>query len=205
MLVAVDVALLTLDGDRLSVLLRKGTDPQVKGRWMLPGAVVHEGEQLRDAALRALAAVGVQGQAPSVLGVLDGPEQAERDARGPVLCVAHGELVPTPETLDADLVLAPVDERWPGRFRTLPRDQDRVVRLAVAQTRAAYAASPDPAGLLGPEAFTLTELRHVHEAVLGEGLQRDTFGRKMQPLLVETGEQTAGTVGRPSHLYFQAT
>lgn len=204
-LVAVDVALLMLsEEDRLCVLLRKGQQDPVSGRWSLPGAFLHEGEQLVDAAVRALADQGLQGRAPTVLGVFDGAGQTDRDSRGPVLCVAHSDVVPEPEIAGPDLVLAPVDERWPGRHRSLPFDQDRIVAQAVAQTRAAYATTPDPCGLLGPESFTLTELRGVHEVVLGEALQRDTFARRMKPQLALTGEQTAGTVGRPSQLYLRA-
>ncbi len=203
-LVAVDVALLTLFDDRLCVLLRKGQQDPVTGRWLLPGTLLHDGEQLVDTALRALADVGLHGQAPTVLGVFDGAGQDDRDSRGPVLCIAHSDVVPEPETAGPDVVLAPVDERWPGRHRTLPFDQDLMVARAVQQARSAYAATPDPYGLLGPESFTLTELRSVHEVVLGEALQRDTFARRMKPQLGETGQQTAGTVGRPSRLFLRA-
>lgn len=203
-LVVVDVALLAVSQDRLCVLLRRGQHEPVRGRWSLPSSFLHEGEQLLDTALRALADQGLHGQEPTVLGVFDGAGQDDRDSRGPVLCVACSDVVPAPEVAGPDQVLAPVDERWPGRHRSLPFDQDRIVAQAVAQTQAAYASTPDPYGLLGPESFTLTELRTLHEAVLDESLQRDTFARRMKPQLVETDEQTAGTVGRPSQLYLRA-
>lgn len=79
-------------------------------------------------------------------------------------------------------------------------DHDLIVELAVQDLRERYRQSPDPAGLL-QEPFTLLELRTVHEAVLGHPLQKDTFRRQMVPGLVDTGELTDGTIGRPAALY----
>ncbi|MDP9406447.1 MAG: NUDIX domain-containing protein, partial [Actinomycetota bacterium] len=88
---AVDVALLTVlyDGRRarLGVLVHERHD----GSWSLPGTFVHEGERLREAALRALAGkAGVRGREPEQLRVFDDPE---RDWRGWVVSVAHVDLV----------------------------------------------------------------------------------------------------------------
>lgn len=52
----------------------------------------------------------------------------------------------------------------------------------------------------GP-AFTLTELRRVHEAVAGRPLQRDTFRRMVEPHLHRTAFTSEGRVGRPGVLY----
>jgi hypothetical protein len=103
-----------------------------------------------------------------------------------------------------DLSLAVVGDGrilLPDRQRQLPFGQDAIVRRAVEELRRLYGRSPDPEGLLGVEEFTLSELRDVHAAVLGEGWQIDTFRRRMQPRLVETGEQTSGGPGRPAALF----
>jgi hypothetical protein len=83
----------------------------------------------------------------------------------------------------------------------LPFDHAEIVRFAVERARESYADSPDPGGLLGTEPFTMRDLRHVHEAVLGHSLQRDTFRRAMEPKLEPTGKLTDGTRGRPSQLW----
>jgi hypothetical protein len=49
--------------------------------------------------------------------------------------------------------------------------------------------------LLG-DAFTLRDLRLIHEAVAGEPLQLDTFRRAMEGQLEATGDTTAGGRGR---------
>lgn len=88
----------------------------------------------------------------------------------------------------------------PDGQRTLPFDHETIVGLAIAELRARYAERPDPAGLLtGP--FTFLRLRELHETIVGEPLQRDTFRRAMLPFVEPTDEIEQGTVGRPARLY----
>jgi 8-oxo-dGTP diphosphatase len=182
--VAVDVALLTVRADRLAVLLHRGQ------AWSLPGTFVRVEETLREAALRALATkVGVTGREPVQLQVFDA---LDRDDRGRVLSVAHVDLVPAGE-IDGDLV--PVDALPPLRY-----DHDRIVAAAAAWARGLYADRPDPRGLAGDE-FTLADLQRVHEAVLGEPLQKDTFRRRMIDGLVDAGRLSRGSVGKPARVY----
>lgn len=63
-------------------------------------------------------------------------------------------------------------------------------------------AVPDPRGFLD-RPFTLGELREVHEAVLGEPLLRDTFRRRMEPMLrpLEGTVAMPAGVGRPGQVY----
>ena len=205
--VAVDVALLTvLPGPpRLSVLVH----PRDEGQWSLPGTFLHQGERLRDAALRALATkAGVTGEDPEQLRAFDDPG---RDPRGWVLSMAHVDLVPArrlESRLAPGCLLAPVQGRPPrvvvdGTPGGLAFDHDLIVDDAVRWARAAYAAGPDPRGLLG-EAFTLSELRRLHEAVLGVELQRDTFRRAVEGQVEQTGELRRGSVGKPARLFRHA-
>lgn len=85
----------------------------------------------------------------------------------------------------------------PGR---LAYDHAEIIALAVDDVRARCAASPDPDRLLDEE-FTLRDLRLVHEAIVGESLQRDTFHRFMEPHLEPTGERVAIGRGRTAELY----
>lgn len=189
--VAVDTAVLTVDGGRLAVLLAAGA---------LPGTFLHSRETLAEAVLRSLRAkAGVTGRQPRQLRVFDNPN---RDPRGWVLSVAHVELVPRAAlegALSRDAVgLLPVDDA--AGLGSLPYEQEQIVRAAVESVRADYAAEPDPGALL-PEPFTLAQLRELHGAVLGQEPMRDTFRRYMEPRLAGTGEMTDGTRGRPSRLW----
>jgi ADP-ribose pyrophosphatase YjhB (NUDIX family) len=203
--VAVDVAVLSVvaddeGADRLSVLLHRRSTGAEHGKWSLPGSFLRERERLADAVQRTLLdKCGISGLTPRQLLVLDDPG---RDDRGWVLSVAHLDVVPV---ADAPSLFSRADLRWapirgaaavvPGQ-RRLPFDHDEIVAQAVSRFRADHAEVPDPYRLLeGP--FTVRELRHLHEAVLGEPLQKDTFRRAMLPHLVATKSTDSGSVGRP--------
>ncbi len=219
--VAVDTAMLTVpDSGRLSVLLTKTNDAVADGgdQWRLPGTFLHAGERLAEAVLRSLREkAGVEGLRPRQLRVFDEPG---RDDRGWVLSVAHLDAVPIDRILETERTkLVPVDE--------LPRlqyDHAKIVATAVETLRAEYRRSPDPARLLhgfsGPEfvankvstpdgvyepdgAFTMLDLRMLHEAVLGEHLVADTFRRTMLPYLQATGQMRRGVRGKPAELFVQ--
>lgn len=192
--VAVDTAVLTLDGDRGLVVLqvRRGSG----SGWALPGTFLHEGETLADAVDRSLRVkANVRGLHPRQLHVFDHPR---RDDRGWVLSVAHVAVVQADQLasrLAAKTRLVPI--RAPGR---LPYDHASIIARAVDHIRSRYDGKPDPDRLLGDE-FTLRELRLAHEAVLGKSLQRDGFRRTVEPQLVATGMTATGTRGRPAELF----
>lgn len=192
--VAVDTAVLALEGDRGLVVLQVRRENG--SGWALPGTFLHEGETLADAVDRSLRVkASVRGLHPRQLHVFDHPG---RDDRGWVLSVAHVDVVRADQLgsrLVAQTRLVPV--RAAGR---LPYDHAGIIALAVDHIRSRYLDSPDPDRLLGDE-FTLRELRLAHEAVLGKSLQRDWFRRTMEPQLVATGTTTTGTRGRPAELY----
>jgi ADP-ribose pyrophosphatase YjhB (NUDIX family) len=199
------------------LLLRRDAAPRA-GAWGLPGSFVRERERLAAAVLRTLAdKCGIGGLAPRQLHVFDDPA---RDDRGWVVSVAHTDVVPLDRLGPAltgrdDLALAPVAPavaagvgspspvELPGRQTSLPFDHDEIVARAVLDLRDRYRATPDPAGLV-PEPFTFLALRRTHDAVLGRPQQKDTFRRRMLPLLVEDGEIARGGVGRPAQRYRRA-
>jgi 8-oxo-dGTP diphosphatase len=197
--VAVDTALLVLGQVPVELLVLQVRRNGAPG-WALPGTFLHPGERLADAVARSLAEkAGVRGLRPRQLHVFDDPE---RDERGWVLSVAHVVVV-RPDRLASRLPertrLVPVTR--PGR---LPYGHGAIVELATADLRDRYRMEPDPDELLGPE-FTLRELRHAHEAVEGQPLQRDWFRRTMEPLLEATGRFVAAGRGRPAELFRRAT
>lgn len=190
--VAVDAAVLTLaDVGGLGVLLLPADE--VRGLPVrLPGTFLHEGELLVDAVLRALREkADVRGLAPTQLRVFDA---VDRDDRGRVLSVAFMDAV-RPDALPNRALVVDVDALPPLAF-----DHDRIIAFAVDALRARYREMPDPARLLD-EPFTLSRLRAVHEAVLGRGLQPDTFRRSMLPHLVATGALERTGRGRPAEMY----
>ena len=190
--VAVDTAVLTVPiGGPLSVVQVRD---QVDGDWRLPGTFVHEGERLADAVLRSLRdKAGVTGLAPRQLHVFDDPS---RDDRGWVLSVAHLDVVPVAALQTAtEARVTPVSEAT-----GMVHGHDDILEFAVARLRADHRGAPDPHGLL-PSPFTMSALRGLHEAVLGERLLPDSFRRAMLPMLTATAEKRAAGPGKPAVLY----
>jgi 8-oxo-dGTP diphosphatase len=192
--VAVDTALLTPDPDEGLIVLEVKRDDA--SGWALPGTFLHPGERLADAVNRSLRdKAGVQGVHPHQLEVFDDPD---RDERGWVLSVAHWAVVPPQQLASRSTAatrLMPVTS--PGR---LIYDHRLIIEAAVRHIRSRYEAQPDPDRLLG-DAFTVRQLRLLHEAVAGEKLDRDWFRREMKDDLEPSGVMSEGTRGRPAELY----
>jgi ADP-ribose pyrophosphatase YjhB (NUDIX family) len=198
---AVDVALLTVVDGALAVLMTKAEQGFATGKWALPGTFVREDELLADAALRVLREkCGVAGESPRQLRVFDA---LDRDQRGRVVSVAHVDLVPLLGLEAAHLApIAGGQVTIPGRQQRLPFDHDQIVAEAVRWARTRYSERPDPCRLLGEE-FTFYQLRKLHEAVLEtrETPAKDTFRRRMEGLVAETGRMSSGSVGKPARLF----
>ncbi len=200
--VAVDIAVLTVAGGRLCVVLTRDDD----GHAALPGRFVRKKrtveQTVREVLDRKLGLAGTD-IAPHLLAVFSDPD---RDPRGWTMSVAHAVALPVEALTDVDGELAPLTPD--GRLEsgeTLLYDHDAIVAAAVGDLRRHYEDRPDPDGLLRPP-FTLTDLREVHEAVLGRRLMRDSFNRRVEPLLeVETDADGTPVTrvggGRPARLF----
>lgn len=231
--VAVDTAVLTVPMSesgpgQLSVLLTLTNDAAVSGadEWRLPGTFLRVGETLSDAVLRSLREkAGVEGLQPRQLRVFDAPN---RDERGWVLSVAHLVAVPADRiSLTARTQIVLVDE-----LPALQYDHAEIIDAAVKALRDEYQRAPDPAHLLpnfehegmsaneaaptdaSPTdaqddepggAFTMRDLRSLHESVLGERLVADTFRRTMLSGLEATGMMRRGVRGKPAELFVRAS
>jgi ADP-ribose pyrophosphatase YjhB (NUDIX family) len=217
--VAVDVALFTVAQDesgkvdRLAFLLHRRQDGLAKGEWALPGRMVRERERLSEAVEIALREkCGLKGIEPKQLQVFDEPT---RDSRGWVMSVAHVttqkfELVAEVLAENPDLALGYVVPsaksvlELPENQDALPFEQDLIVLKGVEDLRRRYKSRPDPDHLLG-RTFTIYQLRRIHEAVLGQNLDKDLFRRKMEGKLESTGEISIGSVGKPAQLFRRKT
>lgn len=175
-------------------------------RHRLPGTFLHSTETLAGAVLRSLRdKAGVDGLRPRQLHVFDDPQ---RDDRGWVLSVAHVDVVRAERIPDDDrTMLLPTSE-----VPQLPYDHNTIIDFAVESIRADYSAKPDPSFLLPDPlpaepagAFTILDLRRLHEAVTGRKWNADTFRRTMLPSLSPTGLSRRGVRGKPAKLYVRAS
>ncbi len=217
--VAVDVALLTVARGSLQTLLVQRAGQPQQGRWALPGGFVAIDESLDAAAARVLAAkAGLEDVFSEQLYTFGEPG---RDPRTRVISVVYFALV-EPGRLeraveargDRQLALATLEVAANGRVRgvravgpggaELPLAFDHAAILATAVERVRGKLDYAPIGFeLLPGAFTLLELRRVHEAVLGRPLNKDSFRRKVidRGLVEPTGDRATGLGHRPPELY----
>lgn len=195
--IAVDVVVLTCTNRGLEVLLTPGPGGESRA---LPGRFLRPKKRLRDGVVDVLSektGIDVDPRTATWLGLFDDPR---RDPRGWTMSAAYLLGVPQELAGRSWFGLEPV-ERGRAAGGPLLYDHDEILAAGVDALRAEYEARPDPRGFL-TRPFTLTELREVHEAVLGERLLRDTFRRRMEPML-RTVEGTAmpSGVGRPAQVY----
>lgn len=208
---AVDVVLLTVlppedreVHERLAVLVLERTQPPAGP--VLPGRFVRERETLAQtvaATLREKVQLEPDRVEPRLLAMHDRPD---RDQRGWVVSAAHVLALPWERLQDSPGALVPVDaEGHLADGRRLVFDHDDMLVAAVGRMRRHYEERPDPYRLLG-DTFTLSQLRDLHEAVLGERLLKDTFNRRMRQYvteLVDDGEPVREllTGGRPAQVF----
>jgi 8-oxo-dGTP diphosphatase len=217
--VAVDLVLATVHEREMRVLLvRRGEHP-FKGAWALPGGFVGPAESLHEACERVLRTkVGLSEVFLEQLFTFGDPG---RDPRTRVISVSYLALV-APGRLraalgegDQDKVLSRMRVTWKGQrggpaqamdsagsTLTLAFDHAGILGLAVKRLRGKLAYTPIGYELLGRE-FTLRQLQDVHETILGERLNKDSFRRRMLATgeLIATGKLEKEVGHRPAEMY----
>ncbi len=197
----VDVVIFTLRESRLQVLLIRRGEPPFEGMWALPGGHVHMDEALEEAAGRELAEeTGVQAAYLEQLYTYGDPG---RDPRGRVVTVAYYALVPADAPFQAEgggdagqACWFPIEE-----LPQLAFDHADIVRYALRRLR--YKLEYSAVGFeLLPDEFTLSEIQHTYEMILGEKLDKRNFRRRIQEagIIEETPHMRSGD-GRPARLY----
>lgn len=207
--VTVDVVILTLVGDQLSVLLvRRRADPYA-GAWALPGGFKHPDETLDQAAVRELhEETGVR--VPDRLVQLRTYGDPGRDPRTNVVTVAYlavvrtlGDLLAGGDAADAALwpVADVVHEGLPLAF-----DHRQIVTDAVQRVGQELEHTSLATAFVGPT-FTLSQLRTVYESVWQTPLDPANFRRSLTSADAEFVRPTGIRAepgpegGRPPEIY----
>ena len=189
--ISIDLAVFTLAGRELSVLLAERTESPYPGFWSLPGTLRRPGISL-DAQARSLqtAVTGIEGGWIEQLKTFHRPQQLDssghvvvpgRDPRGDVLSVSYIAIVPTALAESCAEHGNAGQQQW-HPVRRLPVemafDHREIVDYAVRRLRSKVGYSSIGFQLL-PSEFTISELQHVYEAVLGLSINRGNFWRKV--------------------------
>jgi 8-oxo-dGTP diphosphatase len=212
--ISVDLAVFTLVGRELSVLLTDRTEPPYPGFWALPGALRRKGTSL-DAQARAQqgAVTGIEGGWIEQLKTFDRPQQIDsagqvvvpgRDPRGDVMSVAYIAIVPTALAEACAERKGEGEQQW-HPVRRLPVqmafDHREIVDYAVRRLRSKVGYSSVGFQLL-PSEFTITELQQVYEAVLGLSINRGNFWRRVvdRAVIEPTGKERS-VRGKRAYLF----
>jgi 8-oxo-dGTP diphosphatase len=199
--VTVDLVLMTVIEGRLAVLLQQRGQSPFVGLPALPGSFVGPSEKLEQAARRVLA--DKAGMADGWLEQLYTFGDPGRDPRMRVISIAYSALMPAAHLADAttqraDLKLAPAN----ALLEPLAFDHAAIVELAIARLRSRLDHAPVALALL-PEVFTLRDVQHVHEAILGKPVNKPAFRRRLLDTgwIEGTGQREMQTAFRPAEFY----
>jgi 8-oxo-dGTP diphosphatase len=196
----VDCVVFGLGPDDLQVLLiRRGLAP-FKDKWALPGGFVHVDEDLETAARRELEEE--TGLANVFLEQLFTFGAVKRDPRERVVSVCYFALVNLSDHITRAATDA-ADARWFPAAATPPLAFDHAAILDTALTRLRGKLRYQPIGFeLLPRKFTLSQLQHLYETVLGTPLDKRNFRKKVlgTSLLIGLKDKSPGP-GRPAQLF----
>jgi 8-oxo-dGTP diphosphatase len=197
----VDCVVFGFDEGELKVLLiQRGLQP-FKGKWALPGGFVRVDEALNEAARRELEEEA--GLKRVFLEQLYTFGAINRDPRERVVSVAYYALVKlaaheTKAATDA------ADARWFALSEIPDLAFDHTEILKGALTRLKSKVRYEPIGFeLLPTKFTLSQLQHLYEAVLGTPLDKRNFRKKVLGLhlLIALKETQMAGRHRPAQLF----
>src|ERR1700722_688679 len=197
----VDCVVFGFDESELKVLLiQRALDP-FKGKWALPGGFVRVDETLDAAARRELAEeTGLENVFQEQLYTFGA---VNRDPRERVVSVANYALVKLSDYKAKAATDAAEAEWYPvSKLPKLAFDHADIVATALARLQGKVRYQPIGFELLPPK-FTLSELQHLYEAILGTELDKRNFRKKVLGfgLLVALKETRMAGRHRPAQLF----
>lgn len=196
-----DCVVFGFDDAELKVLLIERGQAPFKGAWALPGGFVKLDETLEQAARREL--YEETGLSNVFLEQLYTFGAVHRDPRERVVSVAYYALVKS-SGHEARAATDAANARWfpISEIPKLAFDHAEILRTAVERLQGKVRYQPIGFELLPPK-FTLSQLQHLYEAVLGIPLDKRNFRKKVQAfeLLVPLKETLQAGRHRPAQLF----
>jgi len=173
----VDGVVFGFDAGELKVLLIQRALEPFQGQWALPGGFVQVDEALDDAARRELAEE--TGLRNIFLEQLYTFGAVKRDPRERVVSVAYYALVKLSDHHARAATDAANAQWYPvSQLPKLAFDHAKITALALQRLQGKVRYQPVGFELLPPK-FTLSELQHLYEAILGAGLDKRNFRKKV--------------------------
>jgi len=198
--VSVDCIVFGFEDNKLRLLIgRRKMDPG-RGEWSLYGGFVGENESLNEAANRTLYELtGLKNLYMKQIGAFGA---IDRDPGERVISVAYCALI---NVKDYDKSLLDEHQLEWVNLDEMPRlysDHNDMVRKAITLLRRRISTEPLSFNLL-PDLFTLTQLQHVYEAVLGEDIDKRNFRKRIKTIdfIEKTDNIDKLTSKRGAYLY----
>jgi 8-oxo-dGTP diphosphatase len=200
--VATDIVLVAVDNKQLKILLIEMKRKPYTGLWAIPGGMVNPDESVDQAAERHLA--NKTGLKNIYMEQLYTFGEVKRDPFGRVVSVAYLALLPDISKLSIKTNSEYTAIAW-HNINHLPKlgyDHKAIAKLAIERLRSKLAYTNIVYGLL-PNEFTQADLQKVYEIILGRGLDKRNFRKKILSLglIKPTGKNTLGEAHRPAKLY----
>lgn len=177
--VSVDCIVFGFEEDQLKLLIGKRKMDPGRGEWSVYGGFVGPTENLDDAATRVLHELtGMENIYMKQVGAYGA---VDRDPGERVISVAYCALI---NVNDYDFALQQqYGLQWvsPENLPELYSDHNEMVRDAIKMLRRRIKTEPLTFNLL-PELFSLTQLQHVYEAIVGCEIDKRNFRKRIKQL-----------------------
>jgi len=198
---AVDLVVFGYHEQTLSVLLLNRKEEPFKDQWTLPGAFLQLEESFQQTCSRILKTkLGMDDVYLEQLFSFDDPA---RDPRGRVISIAYYALV-NPHTLEISGGQMANDVKWfdVKKIPALGFDHKKIFGKALQRLKSKILYFPVGFELLD-ELFTMTELHHLYECILGVKIDRRNFSRKIldSEYIINTGQKREGLQNRHPELF----
>ncbi len=178
-LLAVDCIIFGFQDDRLKLLLQKRDFEPYKGAWSLVGGFVKENEAVDDTAKRVLTELtGLKDLYMQQVGAFG---NLNRDPGERVISVAYYALINI-DKYNKDLI-DKHNAYWED-ITNLPElyfDHNEMINKAHELLKQKVSREPIGFNLL-PSLFTLNQLQTLHEAILGEEIDKRNFRKKVKDM-----------------------
>ena len=179
MLVSVDCIIFGFEANKLKILLGKRKMDPGRGELSLYGGFVEDDEDLDEAANRTLKTLtGLDNIYMKQVGAFGA---VNRDPGQRVISIAYCALI---NVKDYNETLQEQHEQEWVDMDKLPQlysDHNEMIRKAILMLRRRISTEPLSFNLL-PELFTLTQLQHVYEAILGREIDKRNFRKKIKTI-----------------------
>lgn len=201
--VSIDCVLFGFDGGELKILLIERNEEPFKDWWALPGNLVGESESVDQSASRIL--YELTGLADIYMEQYYTFGEVNRHPQGRVISVAYYAMF----RLGGEKALKPLtsyakNAQWIN-IKELPKlafDHQHIFNKGLEKIKRRIKHLPIAFELL-PEKFTLTQVQHVYELILGKKLDKRNFRKKILSfgVLKELNEKQKGVSFRAATLY----